>query len=117
MMRIKLIVLLLLLIPFYGIAQGDDQKQLVVKGKQIRTEEGDIRLKCNAIELKHKASIVEVSGENAGFWISGKKGKIKEYKDKSMASGFALSPGIYWVYPHLRQNQNKAIVVVKFKRD
>lgn len=93
------------------------EQKMQVTGKQIKTEDNEIRLKCNSINLRHDASIKEIRGGSAGFWISGKYGKIKEFRNTSEAVGFALSPGIYWVYPHLEQNSDEASVTVKFRQD
>jgi len=114
-MKNYIILALLVITSFSLFAQEAEEYQLT--GEQIKKEDGQIRLKCNAINLDHQVSIKKVEGSDAGFWISGKKGKIQEFQDKSDAVDFAMAPGIYWIYPHLEQNKKRAKVTVTFRRD
>ena len=115
-MKYGLTLILALLMGSISLFAQDEK--LMVSGSQQITEDNKVRLKCNGIHLKHEAEIEHVEGDNfAGFWITGRRDTVREWKNISYAEGFALSPGLYWVYPHLRQNSKKATVKVYFRKD
>ena len=112
---LRILVTVLSILSFSIVTKGQDY---TVTGTQIR-ERGtyNIQLKCKGYELDSTRTIANVSGNNAGFWISGKNGKIKDFDSQKDAVGFTLDPGIYWFYPHLRENKSNATVTIRLIKE
>lgn len=90
-----------------------------ISGSQTRGSGAgnNAKLNCQPVQITKNVKIVSVSGDNAGFWISKGSVVIKRYwntNDKS-AIGVSLSPGTYYVYPNLKNNQNHATVTIKLE--
>ena len=75
------------------------------------------KLECKAVKITKQVKITSVIGDNSGFWLSKGSSVIAKYwkSNDSSAIGFVLKPGIYYVYPNLKQNQQKATVTLKLK--
>jgi len=96
---------------------GYSQETTTLYGEQVKGTAGkNAVLKCSGIKFTSSVTINDVTGDNAGFWISNKNGVlIINFDTMEEAIGYKLKKGTYYVYPNLRNNQNKATVTVSFQ--
>lgn len=92
-------------------------QQIVLYGEQIRGNVENAVLKSEPVILTKSAKIINIEGENDGFWINSEMGLVqafyrKDNKFEPKTQGFVLHPGKYWVYPNLKSNQNKATIKI-----
>jgi len=72
-------------------------------------------LECRPINLNKSARIVEISGNNAGFWIEKQNlGTVLQFSDENDQEAIekTLTPGTYWVYPKIKNKEKQAIVQI-----
>jgi hypothetical protein len=72
-------------------------------------------LKCNPVKIDQTMYIFNVEGDCAGFWISTKNGVLITFESMEKALNYVLKPGVYYVFPNLRQGQATAKVTVHLK--
>lgn len=89
-----------------------------MNGTQTRGNAGsNASLNCTGVTISTTMKIVEIKGENAGFWITNGASTIQTYwkKNDPSAIGYQLNPGTYYVYPNLPANLNNASVSLVLK--
>lgn len=115
MKNLKQIVVLVLLAFFsIGIASAQNVE---LSGSQTRGTGSNAKLECVGITITKAMTVKSVTGDNEGFWIVQDTKTIKTYyklNDPSVI-GLVLSPGKYYIYPNLKQNQQKATIVLTLK--
>ncbi len=88
-------------------------------GEQLRGtgSTNNAKTLCKGITLTSTKTIAKITGDNAGFWIMKSGTVIKRYykKNDPSAINFQLEPGTYYVYPNLKERQNKATVTLHFR--
>ncbi len=72
-------------------------------------------LKCNPVKIDQTMYIYNVEGDCAGFWISTQSGVFVTFESMEKAKNYVLKPGVYYVFPNLRQGQSNAKVTVHLK--
>ncbi len=108
---IKTSLIIVLMLAGTGIISA----QYTIRGEQTRGEPGkNAELKCSNVSVNKTVTIKSVSGNNAGFWIVDNKGKVYNFwqPNDNSALGLKLPPGAYKAYPNLKQNNNKASVII-----
>ncbi|MBP5503643.1 MAG: hypothetical protein IKR94_04740 [Bacteroidales bacterium] len=110
---------ILLLISFFvfWIATAVAQ-QVEISGTQRRLSGRNAELESQKVKIAKTMTIVSVTGNNNGFWIT-KNGKSEKAfwteKQTSDAVGYKLSKGEYQVFPNLKTDENLATVTIKLK--
>ncbi len=92
-------------------------QEIYLSGEQKRGTGQNAELVCEAIIITDQMQISIIEGDNAGFWIANESATIQSFFKEGTeffppAKGFILEPGKYWVYPNLRDNQEKATVKI-----
>lgn len=103
------------MLAFMASFQARGQTQLY--GEQTRGEGKNAELTCEPLIVTETVKITNVEGDNSGFWIEDKNSTIQSFfKEEAEffpeAVGFVLQPGKYWVYPNLKDKQEKATVTI-----
>lgn len=115
----KKLTFLLFAISFVAfISYAARQHSVVLNGTQTRGNSGsNASLKCVGVTISNTMKIIEINGENAGFWISNGSSTLQTYwkKNDPSAIGYQLNPGTYYVYPNLPANVNNASVSLVLK--
>lgn len=110
---------LLLLISFFvlWIATAAAQ-QVVISGSQQRFPGRNAELSSQKVKIKKTMTIVSVTGNNNGFWIT-KNGKSEKAfwteKQTTDAIGYKLTKGEYQVFPNIKSDDNSASVTIKLQ--
>ncbi len=90
------------------------QETVVLRGSQTRGAPGrDAQLRSEAITLPRPATLVQVEGGEAGFWIEG-SGRSWTFQGPAEAKGQRFPAGTYRVYPNLGKGQDKATATLTF---
>jgi len=93
--------------------------QTVVSGFQRRIPSENAELRCESLRIDRAMRIDSVSGYNNGFWIERNSKVEKAFWTQRYvqdAIGYVLTPGIYNVYPNLRQGVDTASVTIWLKK-
>jgi hypothetical protein len=103
-----------ILILSFAIYQTQD---MTITGKQAKeTSRGKPKQSCTPVKISAKMMVSEVDGKCKGFWIQKGSETVYKFDNKEDAIGTTLTPGIYYVYPYLEDDENKATVTITIKR-
>ncbi len=91
-------------------------------GEQIRGEKDNAELKSSVVVLAKDAVIVDIEGDNDGFWIVSKDSVVESFTATASPKVFLpnaieyhLKKGSYTIFPNLKENSTKAYVKVILK--
>lgn len=76
----------------------------------------DSEMLSDPVTLTQTMTITKVEGEFSSFWLTGSSENgesiTEQYMDRNTPVGKVLQPGIYFVFPNLRQGSSTAKVTV-----
>ena len=107
----------LLIIVLMGLFLTTSGQKITITGekKQISKRE-DPELSCIPVKVSTTMKINSVEGNCKGFWIQKGSKTIHKFKDMNDAVGTKLSPGIYYVYPYIKEGEKTAKVTITIER-
>ena len=110
---------LLLLISFFVLwVSSSFAQQVEISGTQRRFPGRNAELSSVKVRIPKTMTIVSVTGNNNGFWIT-KNGKSEKAfwteKQTSDAVGYKLTKGEYQVFPNIKSDENSASVTIKLQ--
>ena len=123
MLKLKRLSLLtVLIIALIGLASSDSNAQdtYSLEGYQYAGSGpgNNATLECDGMEVYRTLEIIGIYGDNGGFWITDGSGSVLArywYPNDESALGLQFSPGTYYVFPNLSQDQTSASIKLVFQ--
>ena len=111
---------LTLLIMFAGLTASESsaQEYYYLNGYQTKGSGTNAKLECDGIIIYRTLTVVEINGDNDGFWITDGTGSVlAKYWNTNDSDALYLQfePGTYYIYPNLKTGQTKASVQLVFQ--
>jgi len=118
----RLFLLTILIFIFIGLASNDSNAQdtyTLVGYQQAGSGPGDnATLECDGMEVYRTLEVIGIYGDNGGFWITDGTGAVLArywYPNDESALGLQFSPGTYYIFPNLSQDQTSASIKLVFQ--
>lgn len=93
------------------------QEMVVMEGSQkLGSNPKNSEMLSDPVTLTQTMTITKVEGDFSSFWLTGKSENgeniTEQYMDRNTPVGKVLNPGIYFVFPNLKQGSSTAKVTV-----
>ena len=110
---------LVFLIMFAGLTTSESSAQdyYYLNGYQLSEHGSNAVLECDGIIIYRTLTVVEINGNNAGFWVTDGSNVLARYWNSNDSDALYLQfqPGTYYVYPNLGDGQTEATVQLVFQ--
>ncbi len=105
----------LIIIIITGVISVNSQT-IELKGEQIKKSDHEKAvLKCTPVKITKSMKITKAEGNCNGFWIEKGSETIHKFENLTEPIGTVLSPGIYYIYPYMKEKTEVSDISVTLK--